>query len=43
MPRKKEVNEILEPGVIMDSSEKITCCGKQFTQEEYYWHRRKCH
>jgi len=19
------------------------CCGKEFTKEEFYWHKRKCH
>ena len=44
MPRKREeMNEVLEPGESMSPEEKITCCGKKFTQEEYYWHKRKCH
>lgn len=23
--------------------EKIKCCDKEFTETEYYWHKRKCH
>jgi hypothetical protein len=22
---------------------KFKCCGKEFTKDELYWHKRKCH
>jgi len=51
MPKKKE--EVIEnwmeetsEGDIKDAVLKkpIECCGKKFNSEnEFYWHKRKCH
>lgn len=43
MPRKKEEYEGIDLEVSVSDSEKIRCCGKEFTKDELYWHKRKCH
>jgi len=43
MPKKKEENEGIDLEVSVSDSDKIRCCNQEFTEKEYYWHKRKCH